>query len=167
MAVDSLFTNGIIAAREKYLLKDKLLRMCEVSADEAFRMLAESGFGKDVTVSSVYEYEKLILADSRDIDSFIREFSPSAAEEQYLLAPRDFHNAKALVKAERLGADAGPMLAPDGLIPAEDIKACLKSGDFSPLPAELKNAVLNAREYLSQGEAYGAETGAIFDKALY
>ncbi|MCD7729728.1 MAG: V-type ATPase subunit [Clostridia bacterium] len=166
MAVDTVFTNGIIAAREKYFLKDRLLRMCEVGADEAFRMLVESGFGEGESVSSVYEYEKLVLADSRAIDGFIREFSPSQAISQYLLAPRDFHNAKALVKAEFLGTDAGEMLAPDGMVSAESMQACFRSGDFTPLGG-LGETILTAKQYIADGGASGAEIGAFFDKAMY
>ena len=29
MGKDVIYTNGVIAAREKYLLKEKLLRLCE------------------------------------------------------------------------------------------------------------------------------------------
>jgi len=35
MAKDLLYTNGVIAAKEKYLLKDKIFRLCEGGAEEA------------------------------------------------------------------------------------------------------------------------------------
>lgn len=164
MAVDVLFTDGIIAAKEKYLLKDKILRMCELGADDAFRMLIESGFGGGEALS-VYEYDKLITADERSIDDFIREYAPSAAAKEYLLSPRDFHNAKALVKAEYLGADPENMLAPDGLVSVDEMKECFRSGDFSALNTDLANAIIGAREYLQTGDS-GAEVGSIFEKAL-
>ena len=99
MGKDLNYTNGVIAVREKYLLKDKILKLCETSAEDALRSLLESGFGKGVEISSVYDYEKLVAADEKSIDEFIREYAPSRAETEYLLSPRDFHNAKALVKA--------------------------------------------------------------------
>lgn len=166
MAVDTLFTDGVIAVREKSLLKDKILRMCEVGADDAFRMLVESGFGGSESVSSVHEYEKLVLADSRAIDDFIREYSPFKAAEEYLLSPRDFHNAKALTKAEFMQTDETPMLAPDGLIPVETMRACFRSEDFTPLGDELKGAIDEAKNCLKT-DGSGAKVGAIFDKALY
>ena len=98
MAKDTLYTNGVIAAREKYLLKDKILKLCDLDAEEALRAVCESGFGKNAEVASVYEYEKLVAADEAAIDGFIREYSPSRAEAEYLLTGRDFHNAKAAVK---------------------------------------------------------------------
>ena len=105
MARDLLYTNGVIAAREKYLLKDKILKLCEGSAEEAFRTLAESGFGKGAEVSSVYDFERLVTADEEAIDAFIREYAPSQGELNYLLSERDFHNAKAIIKAYYLSLE--------------------------------------------------------------
>jgi V/A-type H+-transporting ATPase subunit C len=170
MAVDVLFTNGVIAAKEKYLLKDKLARMCEMSADEAFRILSESGFG-GTECASVYDYDKLVASDELAIDGFVREYAPTYAELVYLLAPRDFHNAKAFVKAQYLGEDVEKMLAPYGIIPLEDFYQAFKSGDYSTLSGEVGKAVANAiteaEEYLKGGNISGAEVGAIFDKAAY
>lgn len=98
MATDVLYTDGVIAAREKYLLKDKLVKLCESGPEDALRAVTESGFGKGTEIVSVYDYEKLVAADEAAIDAFILEYSPSEAEKTYLLAPRDFHNLKALLK---------------------------------------------------------------------
>lgn len=165
MAVDVLFTNGVIAAKEKFLLKDKILRLCEMSADDAFRMLLESGFG-GAEATSVYEYEKLVAADERAIDDFVREYAPTEADLCYLLSPRDFHNAKAMVKAGYLGTDAEKMLAPDGRISVEQMRTCFRTEDFAPLGEELSAAIVQAREYLKEGDS-GAEVGAIFERAQY
>ena len=178
MAKDVLYTNGIIAVKEGALLKDKLLKFCESGAAEVFRSLTEGGFGKGAEAASVYEYEKLLAADERDIDGFIREYSPTNAEREYLLSPRDFHNAKAAVKAEylQLSADeAAPLYAPDGLYSVADIIGAVKSGEVSAFNKELAQAVLSARELCfgaQEGEEEkakisGADIGAIFDKALY
>ena len=53
--IDVTYTTGVIAAREKYLLKDKIYRLCELSEREAFRVLVESGFGggAETAISSV------------------------------------------------------------------------------------------------------------------
>lgn len=166
MAVDLLFTNGVIAVREKNLLREKIVRMCEMSADDAFRTLTESGFGGGEG-GTVYEVERLVAADERAVDDFIREYAPNEAERQYLLGPRDFHNAKALVKAEYLGVDAEKMLAPEGLVPVALMKECFSSEDFSPLKGELGRAVTSARAYLAEGGTEGAEVGAIFERALF
>lgn len=169
MAKDLTYTNGVIAVREKYLLKDKISKLCETGAEEALRSLTECGFGKGAEVSSVYDYEKLISADEQNIDGFIREYAPSQAEREYLLAPRDFHNAKALVKAVYLNLDTEKLLAPDGLVPAEVIYACIRDNNLQPLNKHLQEAITAAAElFRDESKAVsGAEIGLIFEKAQF
>lgn len=151
--LDTLFTNGAIAVKEKKLLGERLLRLAEMTAEDAFRALLESGFGSGAEeVRSPADSERLCAAEEIALDAFIREYAPSRAILCYLLSPRDFHNAKALVKAERLGTDAGGMLAPEGLYPIKELKEKLAAGEMFPEIPE---------------EATGAEIGAAFDKALY
>ena len=170
MAKDLLYTNGVIAAREKYLLNDRIFKLCDLSAEDVLRALSESGFGKGAEVTSVYEYEKLVAEDEAAIDAFIREYAPSKADAAYLLSPRDFHNAKAAVKARYLNLSIENMLAPAGLIPAEEVVNCVNSGEYAPLGKVLGEAVKEAAALFSeenQTEASGAEIGIIFEKALY
>ena len=170
MALDVGYTNGVIAAREKYLLKEKITRLCELSAEEAFRALLESGFGGGAeTATSVYEYEKLIAAEEEKIDAFIREYAPSEAEKAYLLSARDFHNAKALVKAKFLGTDIERMLAPEGMVSIALISACLESGNYAELEAvnsHLAGACTRSTQILAEDPS-GFKVGEIFEQALY
>lgn len=158
--IDTLFTNGVIAVKEKALLGDKLLRMCEGSADDALRALTESGFGSGATGCDV---ESLCAAEESALDAFIREYGGSAAELAYLLAPRDFHNAKAITKATLLHTDAEKLLAPEGLVPVAELSAAI-SGNLEGLPAYLRAP---AGQALSQEGISGAEVGAIFDAAMF
>ncbi len=167
MAMDLTYTNGVIAVREKYLLKDKLIKLCEGSAEDALRTLSESGFGKDAQISSVYDYEILVGADESSIDDFIREYAPSKAEREYLLSPRDFHNAKALLKAVYLNADPEKLLAPDGLVHSEKILECIREKRLEPLNESLRNAIEKAEALLTEENASGAEIGLIFEKAQF
>lgn len=167
--LDVTYTNGVIAAREKYLLKDKIFRLCELTAEEAFRLLLDCGYGGGAeTATSVYEYEKLIAVEEEKLDAFIREYAPSDKEATYLLSPRDFHNAKALIKASYLEESAERMLAPQGLIPVETLSACVKENDYRALATypRLKEACENAVALLRETPS-GAKLGEIFEKALY
>lgn len=167
--LDTNYTNGVIAAKEKRLLKEKLYRLCELSAEESFRALLDSGFGGGAeTATSVYDFEKLIEKEEGDLDEFIRQYSPSLAEKEYLLSPRDFHNAKALIKAAHLERSAEGMLSPDGMIAKSLLADCVKSGDFTPikqLNAYLGGACEETTALLAE-ESSGAKTGEIFEKAL-
>lgn len=168
--IDVAYTNGVIAAREKQLLKDKLFRLCELPPEEAFRLLLESGFGGGAeTSTSVYDFEKLIAVEEEKLDAFIREYAPSKAESAYLLAPRDFHNAKALIKAAYLKEDAEKMLTGEGLVSLQLLRDCVQSGNFEGLKSvcpALKTACEEGAALLEE-ERSGAKLGAIFEKALY
>ena len=164
------YVNGVIAAKEVYLLGDKISKLCELSAEDAFRAISEGGFGKGADAVSVYEYEKLLYADERDLDAFIREYAPNNAEKDYLLSPRDFHNAKAILKAHYLKTDVEKMLAPEGLLSIETIKSSIEEENYKPLGEKLSSACENAAKLFGEDgteEASGAEVGAIFEKALF
>lgn len=167
---DVEYINGIVATMEKRLLKDKLLRCAEQTPEEAYRTLTESGYGLGVLNDrGLYGYENLIEAEERSLDAFIRECAPSKAELFYLLAPRDFHNAKALIKAKYLGGSAQSMLAPEGLVPLATLNKAVTENVFDGIYPELKCAIQEANELISSEESTptGAETGVIFEKALY
>lgn len=148
--IDTHYTNGVIAVKEKGLLGAKLYRLAEGSAAEALRALAESGFGAGAVSMGG---EALCAAEEEALDAFIREYAPSKAQRAYFLLPRDFHNMKALAKAKLLAADPAPMLAPMGLSTVEELKERLENDP--PVPWE----------QLEEGT--GAEIGAAFDRALY
>lgn len=158
--VDPVYTNGVIAVKERLLLGEKLLRYTEMSAEEVLRALKESGFGSG---AEGQESEALIFAEESLLDGFIREYAPSRTELEYLLSPRDFHNAKALCKAKKLNTSAEKLLAPEGLIKIDDLSKAIESGDFSTLSKHLAEALQAALET----DMSGAEVGAIFDIALY
>ena len=159
--LDPIFTNGVIAVKERSLLGDKILRFSELTAEEVLRALHESGFGSGAEGS---DGEALCEAEERYLDEFIREYAPSKTELGFLLSPRDFHNAKALTKAAKLNTGAEKLLAPEGLVPIEGISAAVTKGDYSALGTALADAV---REAIENEELTGAEIGAIFDIALY
>lgn len=164
------YVNGVIAVKEVYLLGDKISKLCDVSAEDAFRTVTEGGFGKGADAVSVYEYEKLLDADERDLDSFIREYAPDNARRAFLLSPRDFHNAKAVLKAKYAECDLEKMLAPEGLLSIETISKCIGEEDYKPLGEELAAACEKAAKLFGEDgtvEASGAEVGAIFEKALF
>ena len=168
--IDVAYTNGVIAVREKRLLKDKIFRFCELTAEEVFRALLENGFGGNgACVAGVHDFEKLIACEEEQIDEFIREYAPSDVEAKYLLSHRDFHNAKALIKAMLTGDNVDKMLLPDGLIKKETLLSCIQSGDFSAIEKICLPLKKVCEETLSllETERSGAKIGAAFEIAEY
>lgn len=170
MSLSATYTSGVIAAKDKYLLKDKILRFAEMTAQEAFRALVESGFGGGAEAAAdVYSFESLIANEELSLDAFIREYAPSETDKAFLLAERDFHNAKALVKAKGLGVSAEKMLASEGLLALKTLETAVTEVDFSALSKypELQTACEAALQAFAEGNATGAQIGTIFDKSLY
>ena len=164
------YVNGVIAAKEKYFLKDKLLRLCETDAENALRALKESGFGRAAAAADEANCsaETLIAAEEAETNAFIREYAASDAEKEFFLSPLDCHNVKAYFKASYTGADVSKMLADEGILPLSRISESFLKNDFSSLPAYLQSALDNAREICKNGVAgKGAEVGAAFEKALF
>jgi len=166
MALDVTYTNGVIAVREKYLLGDALLRLCETDAATAFRALCERGFGGGAeTANDPFAYEKLIVKEEDNIDAFVREYAPTRAEKAFFLAPNDFHNAKVLLKAKYLGADPALMLAADGLVDKQSLQACFEKEDFSAIEdVYLRTACEEGLAYTKGEEVSGAVLGDLFER---
>ncbi len=166
-----MYTNGIIAVKETALLGARLFKLSEGTAEEAFRALKEGGFGHGAEAESVYETEKLIAADERDICAFVREYAPTNAVLEYFLTPYDFHNAKAVFKAEKLSESSADMLAPEGLFTCAQLEEAVKDKNYSALNKELKGAFEEAEGLYAEEESEkavsGADVGRIFDAAAY
>ena len=168
MSLSNVYTTGVIAVKEKSLLKDRLDRLAEVTVEEAFRILLEHGFGGGAeTASSPYEYEALIAREEENLDAFILEYAPTSATAAYFLSPRDFHNAKALFKARLLSVSPEKMLASKGQVSIEVLSSCISSSDYSAISGELRLACEEAEKLLAEESVSGVELGLLFDKACY
>lgn len=169
-ALDVNYTNGVIAVKEKKLLNEKIFRLCECSAEEAFRVLLDSGYGGGAeTATSVYDFEKLIEVEEKNLDAFVHEYAPSETLRVFLLSPRDFHNAKAIIKAVYLGVDVKKMLAPQGDFSIEWLLERIENGEYDQIKEKnsfLGEACSSATELL-QDDPSGAKLGAIFEEKLY
>ena len=165
MKKDFAYTNGVIAVRETRLLRDKTERLIEMSAEEGLRFLRENGFGAAFE-GGVHAFEDLAAAEEAELDAFVREYAPSEAAVLYYFLPRDFHNAKALIKAKAVGADGAGWLAPEGTIPLSELRERIETRRYGGLSAELSDALTKAEELLAEKEVSGTALGALFERAL-
>lgn len=166
--MDSLYVNGVIAVREKSLLGERLKRLCEGNAEDAFRQITEYGFGAGAEALTCRDFENLIAAEERATDDFIRRYAPSSAERDYLLLPRDFHNAEALLKAEYLSLDAEKMLAPEGNYTVAQLLLAVQSGDWAKLGMLGETLKEGAALFSSEEKTpTGVEIGGLFLRGMY
>ena len=158
----------MIAVKEKSLLGERLKRLCESGADEAFRSLTEYGFGYGAEAATSRDFEQLISSEERAIDAFIKTYAPSEAERSYLLLPRDFHNALAVVKAEFLSLELDKMLSAEGTVPVQKLLNAVQNGETKELGI-LGETIAKAVALFGDEEKQptGAELGTLFIQAQF
>ena len=166
---NAIYSNARAKYQENFLLgKERILRIVDAeNFSDALKVLSEVNFGGGVYDVEEYEFEKIIDADRERYFSFIRETCPSTELKAYLLAPSDYHNAEALLKAKHLKLDQAKMTTASGLIDLNYLKEKIFSDSYKDLPVTLSSAILKAEENLVSENRSGAVVSLIFKKALY
>ena len=143
----------VISARVKamesgLLTRERMEQVLEAkSSEDAVKILQECGYpaldpadpaAMDAALSAAREETLKDLADGapdpRYIDSFKLKY--------------DYHNVKALLKAEAMGTSADSMLMDLGRVPVAELKEAVRTGQLDALPNLLAEAVAEAREVL-------------------
>lgn len=144
---DYLFISAFLRAREPQLLsREKAERMLASSVQEAARILEGCG------------YQDVLTAG---LDRAINERRSAAFDEIEQLAPKDgivplfrmrydYHNAKAIVKAEAMGQDPMSILLDAGRADKQVLKTAYESGEDGSVPQAVLTAMRQARDVLSR-----------------
>ena len=146
---DYLVISARVKAMESGLLtRERMEQVLEAkSSEDAVKILQECGYpaldpadpaAMDAALSAAREETLKDLADGapdpRYIDSFKLKY--------------DYHNVKALLKAEAMGTSADSMLMDLGRVPVAELKEAVRTGQLDALPNLLAEAVAEAREVL-------------------
>ena len=147
---DYLAVSARVRAMENSLLtRERMEQVLEARTDEeAVKILQECGYPEldparpeamDAALSQVREATLADLSDgipdARYLDIFKLKY--------------DYHNVKALLKAEAMGTDAAHMLMDMGRVPVAELKAAMESGHMEELPPCLAAAAEEARSVLN------------------
>ena len=146
---DYLGLSARIRAMETRLLnRERMERLLEARSDEeAGKLLQECGYPEmdprrpeemDAALSQVRREALEDLADSAPDSRFIETFR----------LKYDYHNAKALLKADAMGTDPASMLLDLGRISVEDLREAVREGSLENLPGKLGQAWAEAKEVL-------------------
>ncbi len=161
------FIGALCKSKERLLIgEEKFARMIDTdTAEDAFRMLRESGFGGDAEASGARDFEKLIAAETESFNRFLREYAPGENYAEALLLANDFHNADCLVRIAH-GYGGEGMLKEDGYYSVAEIRKATE-GSRAELPEELLTAIRSANKLFDDGEAGGAKLTTLFLNAYY
>lgn len=146
---DYLVISARVKAMETGLLtRERMEQILEAKTDEeAAKILQECGYGE----LDAADPEAMDAALSAAREATLSDVMDGAPEPRYIELFKlkyDYHNVKALLKAEAMGTSADRMLMDMGRVSAAVLKEAVRSGELDSLPPMLASAVAEAREIL-------------------
>ena len=150
--------------REDYLFLSSMLRAREVkmlSRDKAERMLDAPSYGECAKLLTDCGYEDLSQCSASEIDRALSRTRAEIFRELSLQAPAkdlvdlfrvkyDYHNAKAMLKAEAMDSEPLPVMSASGRVSPEAMLAAYREERLHELPAPLAKAIAEGREVLAR-----------------
>ena len=145
-----LFISARIRAMERRLLTAaRMERMIDAPTDEdAVKVLSEIGYD-EFSPASEAELSRALAAERERTFQDLYRFVPDQAVVDVFKVKYDYHNAKTVLKARAMGADAGRLLVDAGRVSAEKLAAAIQEGTLETLPGAMASAVAEAAEVLS------------------
>ena len=157
----------MLRAREPQLLSlERAQRMLDAPTfEEAAKLLTDCGY-PDLSQATADEIEQ-VLAQQRD--AVLKEMETLAPDKAIVTAFRvkyDYHNVKAVLKAEAMGTDAAHLLTGCGRVSPGKLVAACQEGRYVDLPPVLAKATQEARTVLAR-TANPQMADLILDQACY
>lgn len=148
--IDYLSVSAYVRALENELL----------TADQYEQLITAKTYDEEVKLLQSFGYDELEPKHPEAIDAdltavraeameTLERFMPNAADLDVFRIKYDYHNIKAMLKAEAMNVSPGPMLADLGRISVEELYLAQRENDGSNLPGRLSSAVFVGREVLN------------------
>lgn len=147
---DYLYATMRVRANEKNLLTpQKTERMIDAKTpDEAAKILAESGYG-DISARSFSDIERALTKQRDETMALIAEVCKNTYIAEVFALKYDFHNIKAVIKAQLTGQNPERLLSGSGTIPSAELLRTFSTDEMSVLPEKMAQAAKLALETLS------------------
>lgn len=147
---DYLFLSTRIRVLEQALLtRERMERMLDASSDaEAARVLVECGY-PEMPVVDVDSVNAALVTMRDKVFEDLYAFAPDPKMIDVFKIKYDYHNAKAILKAEAVGGDPARLLVDCGRYDPEFLSGKIRDKSFSGLTELFAQAVKKAREVLS------------------
>ena len=162
------FACASMVCREKYLLtQERIEKMLDSkTADDAVKILLELDYGDGDENISASAFEALLSRELVKTYEIVLSMVPEQAYFEIFLYPNDYHNIKALLKAEFLGIDASELLIDAGTIPAASLTDMVRNRDYMGMREEMAHGVQDALDVYAATQDPQA-VDLIMDKACY
>lgn len=147
-----------------YLALTAMLRAREarmLDRDRMDRMLAAANYADAAKQLVDCGYEDMSALDAKMLDEVLSARKQAIYDELYRMAPEpelvdifrlkyDYHNAKVVIKATGVGVNGEHLFSEAGRVPAEKIVAACAEDHYSDLPANLAEAIKEAKTILAK-----------------
>lgn len=146
---DYLVISARVKAMESTLLtRERMEQLLEArSGEEVQKILQDCGYPE----LDAADPEAMDAALSAAREATLSDLADGAPDPRYIDVFKlkyDYHNAKAILKAEAMDTDPGRMLMDMGRVSAAELREAIASGELDALPPLLASAVAEAREVL-------------------
>lgn len=143
----------MLAAREtKMLSAERMERMIDAPTnEEAAKILEECGYG-DLSGLSAKDAGAALEAHIAALFDEVEGMVPEAQLVQLFRLKYDYHNAKALIKAQAMGTDCSAILSQRGTVPPQKLHAAFYEyeEDYRDIPPVLAQAMVDAAAILAR-----------------
>ncbi len=146
-----LYISALLRAREPRLLtNERAERMLDApSFDEAAKLLTDCGY-PDMSGMSSPEVEETLSAHRDGIFGELGRLAPDKGLVDVFRLKYDYHNAKAIIKAEAMGTDCKRLLSDSGRIPGLKLMEYYVEEKRVQLPEILGEAIFEAKAVLNR-----------------
>ena len=151
--LDFLFLSAYIAAKETHMLTSALCdRMLDAASfSECAKLLEECGY-PDVSEMRAEQIDAVLAAHRDEVFEELSQLSPSSELVDVFRCRYDYHNAKALIKAEGANVDGAYLLSGSGRVGKTEFCDAYHEENYGALPDKLGTAVEAARGVLARTE---------------
>lgn len=146
-----LCLSAMLRAREPRMLSgDRARRMLEAgSFEEAAKLLTDCGY-EDLSQAGAGQIDAALSARRAEIFAELDRLCPDRGLVDAFRLKYDYHNAKAILKAEAMGLDCRRLLSSSGRVPPEQLLELYNEDLLNRLPPALGEAMGKAKAILAR-----------------
>ena len=145
-----LFISAWLRAREGNILSAaRMDRMIDApTVEDAAKVLMEIGYS-EFSPTSDQELNQALAQEREKVFQELYRFAPDKSVVDVFKVKYDYHNVKAMLKGLAAGVPCEHLLVDAGRVPAKELAAAVREGDYSKLPETMEASVRKAAEVLS------------------
>lgn len=163
-----IFCASLVRARENsFLTKSELEKVATASdMNQAMKLLAPYGYGDGEKLDNPRDFIGILSQVEEEAYTYAFSTLPDEKELELLRLTKDYHNAKAILKAEFMGIDTYGYLVKGSETDPSTLGEMIKDRNYAFLSPEMKEGIISTLEAFGK-ERNPQKIDIIMDKACY